>query len=319
MLRSTGPLVNRKLLSNLLSAILGLVLIWYVWLRWDDLAQVWEEPSWKLLLIGVLIVAAHFLNSLEFWIVYRAMNLKISIFENWMVFTSGLLGNLVSGQVGTLYKFRYMKTVHGLAYSSNGSSYGANLVISLGSSSIVGLVGIFFVFATGGSFSFVMAAVFLGLGVLCFVLMKMSIPKRFIGSGKLSRAAEMFGTGWDEIRRTPKTSLQVVLVDVLKYSLTAWRFLLVFELLGYDNSFWFYLVIAPAAAIAGIIAFTPGGLGFRELFVTSATVGMGGGLDTGLLAATTDRGVMLISALVLGVSGFYFTQRQIKSHSEKSA
>jgi uncharacterized membrane protein YbhN (UPF0104 family) len=304
--------VNKKQLSNLISLALASILIWYVWARWDDLAKVWQDPSWKLLLIGVLIVASHFLNSLEFWVVYRAMKVKISVLENWMVFTSGLLGNLVIGQVGTLYKFRYMKTVHGLAYSSNGSSYGANLVISLGSSSIVGLVGVVCVAITGKPFSFVMAAVFLGLGVACFLLMRMTIPKRFFGTGKIARSAEMFASGWDEIRRTPRTSLFVVLIDIVKYLLTAWRFLLVFQLLGYDNSFWFYLVIAPAAAIAGIIAFTPGGLGFRELFVTSATVGMGGGIDTGLLAATTDRGVMLISAIVLGVSGYWFTSRRMK-------
>jgi shikimate dehydrogenase len=96
-----------------------------------------------------------------------------------------------------------------------------------------------------------MAAVFLGLGVACFLLMRMTIPKLFFGTGKIARSAEMFASGWDEIRRTPRTSLLVVLIDIVKYLLTAWRFLLVFQLLGYDNSFWFYLVIAPAAAIAG--------------------------------------------------------------------
>jgi uncharacterized membrane protein YbhN (UPF0104 family) len=87
---------------------------------------------------------------------------------------------------------------------------------------------------------------------------------------------------------------------------------LAFALLGVDESFWFFLVVAPAAAIAGIIAFTPGALGFRELFVTTAAVGMGSSLDDGFLAATTDRGVMLASAIVLGVFGYLYTVPRLR-------
>ena len=106
--------------------------------------------------------------------------------------------------------------------------------------------------------------------------------------------------------------MQVLAIDTVKYLLTAWRFQLAFGLLGVDESFWFFLVVAPAAAIAGIIAFTPGALGFRELFVTTAAVGMGATLDDGLLAATTDRGVMLASALVLGAAGYAYTVPRLR-------
>ena len=98
----------------------------------------------------------------------------------------------------------------------------------------------------------------------------------------------------------------------MKYLVTAWRFQIAFGLLGYHQSFWFFLAIAPAAAIAGIIAFTPGGLGIRELFVTGAAVAMGSSFDTGLLAASTDRGVMLASAVVLGSIGFLYSAPRLR-------
>lgn len=283
------------------------LLVWFVWMRRDDLRPVWEEPSWDLLVVGLLIAVSHFLNSLEFWVVYRAMGVGISAMENWMVFTSGLLGNLLPGQVGTLYKFRYMNSVHGMEFSRNGSSYGANLVISLGSSSIVGIVGVVLHSATGGRFAWTVLAAFIGLGVACLVVMTVPLPAHKVLRGRLARAGRTFSDGWDEIRRNPRTAVTVAIIDVGKYAFTAWRFHLAFGLLGVNESYWFFLVIAPAAAIAGIIAFTPGGLGFRELFVTVAAVGMGSGFDTGLLAATTDRGVMLISALVLGAGGYAYT------------
>ncbi len=291
------------------------VLFAMVWQRRDDLRPLWNHPSWNLLTIGVLIIVGHFLNSSEFWVMYRALGVSIGFFENWMVFTAGLLGNLLPGQVGTMYKFRYMKTVHDLPYAKSGSNYGANLVISLGSSAIVGVLGIVVVASRGGDFALTMFIVFVALGVACFALLRFPLPNWRILKGKPARFAESFNEGWHEIQRTPSTALQVIVIDIVKYTLTAWRFQMAFGLLGVHESFWFFLVVAPAAAIAGIIAFTPGALGFRELFVTAAAVGMGASFDNGLLAATTDRGVMLASAVVLGIAGYAYTIPRLRRAS----
>jgi uncharacterized membrane protein YbhN (UPF0104 family) len=229
-----------------------------------------------------------------------------------MVFTSGLLGNLLPGQMGTLYKFRYMKQVHQLPYAKSGSNYGANLIISLGSSAIVGIIGVCGNTISGGSFSWVMLLCFVGLGVICIATLRLSLPTWKVLRGKPAKIFSTFSEGWDEIRRTPQTTFQVIAIDVVKYLVTAWRFQIAFGLLGYHQSFWYFLVIAPAAAIAGIIAFTPGGLGIRELFVTGAALAMGSSFDTGLLAATTDRGVMLASAVVLGSIGFLYSVPRLR-------
>ena len=303
----------KKILRWVVSAGVLALLVYMVWQRREDLKPIFEDPSGDLLLIGVLIITGHFLNSAEFWVLYRASKVLVGFFENWMVFTSGLLGNLLPGQVGTLYKFRYMKTVHGLSYAKSGSNYGANLVISLGSSAIIGSIGAIGHMAGGGDPAWIVLLVFVGLGVLCVGLLSMPLPKWSILRGKPARVATSFNEGWDEIRAHPRTSLTVITIDVVKYLLTAWRFLIAFRLLGVDESFWFFLVIAPAAALAGIIAFTPGGLGIRELFVTAAAIGMGSDFDTGLLAATTDRGVMLLSALVLGTVGYAYTLPRMRN------
>lgn len=288
------------------------VLVVLVWQRRDDLRPLWEDPSWDLGLIAVLIIVGHFLNSAEFWVVYRATGVRVGILENWMVFTAGLLGNLMPGQIGTIYKFRYMNAVHGVPYAKSGSNYGANLVISLGSSAIVGIVGVVAYAAGGGDFAWAVFGVLIALGAMCVALMRFPLPDWPLLRGKPARAAASFNEGWHEIQRTPRTSLEVLAIDVVKYVLTAWRFQMAFGLLGVDESFWFFLVVAPAAAIAGIIAFTPGALGFRELFVTTAAVGMGATLDDGLLAATTDRGVMLASAVVLGAAGYAYTVPRLR-------
>lgn len=305
----------KKLAGWVTTAAVVAVLVAMVWQRRDDLRPLWDEPSWDLAVIAGLIIVGHFLNSSEFWVVYRATGVHIGFFENWMVFTAGLLGNLLPGQVGTVYKFRYMRSVHDVPYAKSGSNYGANLVISLGSSAVVGIVGVSLNATGNGDFAWPVFVTFVALGAACLVLLRWPLPNRGLLRGKPARAAASFADGWREIQRTPRTSATVLVIDVAKYLLTAWRFQLAFGLLGVHESFWFFLVIAPAAAIAGIIAFTPGALGFRELFVTTAAVGMGATFDNGLLAATTDRGVMLASALVLGAAGWAYTVPRLRRAS----
>ena len=207
----------KKLARNALSFVLVALLFLLVWQRRHELTPVFKDPSSDLLLLGALIVVGHFLNSAEFWVVYRATNVRIGFFENWMVFTSGLLGNLLPGQMGTLYKFRYMKQVHHLPYAKSGSNYGANLIISLGSSAIVGTIGVFGNKISGDSFSLVMLLCFLGLGVVCIATLRLSLPTWKVLSGKPAKIFSTFSEGWDEIRRTPRTTLQVISIDVVKY------------------------------------------------------------------------------------------------------
>ena len=305
-------MVNKKVVRYVLSALVVAALVALVWNRRDDLRPLWEDPSWNLALIAVLIIVGHFLNSAEFWVVYRSIGVKVTFWENWMVFCSGLLGNLLPAQVGTIYKFQYMKSVHDLSYARNGSTYGANLIISLGSSAVVGVIGVIAYAISGGDFAWIMLAVFIGVGVMCVAFLTVPLPTTNEPSGRLRRAISNFARGWNDIRSNPRTSITVALIDVAKYAITAWRFQLAFALLGVDESLWFFLVIAPAAAIAGIIAFTPGGIGIREFFITAAAIGMGSSFDTGLLAATTDRGIMLASAVVLGSLGYAYTVPRLR-------
>ena len=295
----------------ILPGLFLLLTVAIVWARRDEMAAIFEDPDGDLIAIAVLVVIGHFVNSSEFWLLYRAQGIRLGLVENWMVFTAGQLGNLAPGQLGTLYKFRYLKAIHGLGYAKSSSNYGANLLISFGSSSVAGLAGAFGVAADGGHVAWWLFAGFAALGVMCIGSFFVAVPSVPLLRGRLERAWEGFREGWDELRREPGTALAVFGLDLGKYVLVAIRFQIAFSLLGVDESLWYFLVIAPAAGLAGAIAFTPGGFGFRETFVTVAAVGLGSDFDTGLLAATIDRGVMLVSSIVLGGIGYLYTWRRM--------
>ena len=252
------------------------------------------------------------MNSTEFWLLYRAQGLRIGLWENWLLFTAGQLGNLLPGQVGTLYRFRYLKVVHRFSYGRSGSAFGANLVLTFASSAVAGIVGLVGVAATGGTVRPWIVAAVVGLAVVSIAVIAVPVPAVPVLTGPADRAWRGFRSGWNDLRRQPGVAGLVLALDLSKYLLVAWRFQISFALLGVDEPYWYFLVIAPAAGLAGLLSFTPGGLGFREAFVTAAAVGMGSEFDIGLLAATVDRGVMLAASVVLGSVGFAVTLPKLR-------
>jgi uncharacterized membrane protein YbhN (UPF0104 family) len=303
-----------------LPAAFALLLVFFVWTERDRLDPLSDAPAMDVALLSFLILLAHFLNSTEFWVLYRAGGARSGIFENWFLFIAGQLGNYTPGQAGTLYRLQYMRTVHDVPYSRTVSVYGANFVATLGGAAAVGLVGVIgAAFATEHGLSVVMLLVTLGIAALSVAMAMLPLPKFASRQGRLARAWQSFHEGFEQTRRDPRTAWSVVALEVAKYFVTAWRFQVAFSLLGIDESFWIFLVLAPTAGVASFVAVTPGALGFREGFLTLVAGAMGVGFDVGLLGATIDRAVMLLTSMVFGTIGFAVTYPRFRSARTASA
>jgi uncharacterized membrane protein YbhN (UPF0104 family) len=227
-------------------------------------------------------------------------------------------------QAGTIYRFRYLKVVHRLRYAANASFLAMNLAITLASTAVCGLVGVIGVAVSGDRrISWIMLAIFGALLVFAIAAATLPIPRalrpRPDHTGRIAAAWREFHRGWDALRRNPRVGLTVLVVDTVKLALLAVRFQIAFELLDVEAPLWLFLVIGPVAALMGVIAFTPGALGLRELAVAGAAAAMGYSVPTGLLAATIDRGVMLCVTLVLGGIGYAMTVPRLRRASSTTS
>jgi uncharacterized membrane protein YbhN (UPF0104 family) len=305
--------LRRVIGGIVLPIVFTIVLAVFLWRQRDQLEPLWNAPIADLVLIAVLIIIGHFLNSTEFWLLYRADGARSNVFENWFLFLAGQLGNYVPGQVGTVYRLRYMRAVHDVSYTRSAAVYGANFVATLAGAAVVAFIGVIGSAATGNGFSLLMLLVSLGVGGLAVAMALVPLPAFASRSGRLARVWRSFHAGFEQIRRDPRTARSVVALEIAKYFVNAARLAAAFRLLDIHEPFWTYLVLAPAAGIAGFIAITPGAFGFREAFVAAAAAAMGAGLDTGLLGATIDRAVMIATSIVLGSIGFLVTYPRLRS------
>ena len=284
------------------------VLAWYVYSRRGQFGSLSEISLAELFFVGMLTAIGFFLNALEFGLLYRLMAAPIGIGENWMLYAAGQAGNYIPGQIGTLYRVRYLKDVHGLAYSTATAAYSVNFVITVFATGVAGLVGCIGLGLLEGVWSVLLVSGLASLvAIACLAaVLPISAKQR---SGRIGTAWMRLGNGWQRARAQPLVAVVVLALELVRYGFAAWRLDIVFGWLGTDESFFFFLVIAPIAALATFVAITPAGLGIRELVIASAAVALGRQFDVGLLGSSADRAINMIVVLLTGLPGIVYTTR----------
>lgn len=308
----------RSRVLGLLPYVTAALLVWFVASRWDELEHAFAESPGAMVVLIVLVIVGQFMNALEFYLLYRAAGVRIGLEENWSLFSAGQLGNYLPMQIGTLYRFRYLKTVHGHHYMANASTLAMNLLLTVGSTAVCGLVGVAgAVIVDHQRVGWILPVVF-AAGLLVALLAAIApLPKPFARAHhRIAKAWEGFHQGWEVLRRQPRVGAAVLAIDVAKLVILALRFEIAFSFLGIDVSFWALLVIAPIAALASVLAFTPAALGFREVAVTGAAAAMGYSVSTSLLASTVDRAAMLAATVIVGSIGYLRTRHHARRHEQ---
>lgn len=312
--RGDSPGGGRRFWRVAVPLVLLAALAWFVWSERTTLSRVGEAPPRDLLIIAGLFVVAHFINSAEFWLLHVRTGASLGLFENWMVFTAGHLGNYLPAQVGTVYRFRYMQVVHEVPVIHTAAIQGANLVITIAGAALVGLAGVIGMWLYGGAgLSILMLLLFASMGVVAVLFALVPLPPFRGRTGRIARLWRRFHDGFEQVRRMPGTGISLVALEVGKYLATAWRIQVTFSLIDIHQPLWFFLVLAPAAGIASFISVTPAALGFREAFLTGTAAAMGLEATEGLLGATVDRAVMMVTFLILGGIGFLVTLRRLRT------
>ena len=307
--------VARVIKTIVVPLVFAVLLLWFVWNERARLEPLKDAPPHWVAVLMILVLIAHFLNSTEFWLLYRSNGTKSGIFENWMLFLASQLGNYVPGQGGTLYRLRYMRAVHNVTYPESVAVYGANFVVTLVGASLTAFIGVIGFALTGGRLSYVLLLVSAGLIASAVAAALVPLPKFASGNGRIARAWKSFHRGFEQIRNDLPAALLCVALEVTKYLATGLRMYIAFRLLEVHESFWFFLVLAPAAGLAQFVAFTPGAFGFRELFITGAAAALGVGFDYALLVATLERAVLMLVALGGGSIAFLITYPRLRAVS----
>lgn len=304
---------TRRVARHVVAVLAVLALVAAVWSERDQLRPLADVTPAQLVLVTALVVVGHFINASEFWLLYRSASVRVGLVENYLVFAAGQLANHLPGQVGTLYRLRFMKVVHGTSYGRSAAVYGTNLATTAVGASLTGLAGVVAAgLLTDADVAWPLAAIFAAVAAVATSLAFIPLPAAGRLPDLVRRPWLSMRAGVEEIRSRRGVAVSIVGLEAVKYLLAAWRFDVAFALLGVQESFWFFLVLATAAGLASAYSLTPAAIGVREALLTGAAVALGSPAASGLLGATVDRAAILLVSVVVGGAALGVTYRRMR-------
>jgi uncharacterized membrane protein YbhN (UPF0104 family) len=276
---------------------------WYFWERRDTIAQIVDVSLYVLLALIIGVLLSWTVVSWQSYLLFRAQGIEIGFMENLIVTTSMTFGNYLPMRIGTIVRIRYMKTVHGMRYARFGSMTGMRIVLMQSATGLLGLIGVVGLWATQGTVSVILAALFLAIFLVSVAAFSLRVP-RATGSGLIRRVWNDFIEGFDVTRSRPGVALQVMALVIAQYALLAWRLQVSLAAVGVEASFFLLAMLGPLTALVSALALTPGGLGVREALIGYVTFEVGMTFDIGMIAGAVDRAVVLCLVAVLGSLSF---------------
>lgn len=297
------------LFDVIIPAILAAGLLMFIFDERERLRPIIEFSKLEVLFVAVLTLVTSYLNSLQFFILYRVVGARVD--EHWALYIAGQAANHLPGQLGTAYRFRYLSRVHNLSYADAAVAYGLNFVISVGGTGVVGVIGCIGLGVQKGTWSIGLVIVLVAL-ILVAGLAVVVPTVEYARSGPISAVWTRFRRAWNRGAASSVTVKRVLALEVIRYGFGALRLYIAFRWLGFDEPYFFFLIIAPIAGLATFVAITPAGLGVRELAIAAAVVSLGRPFESGLIGSSADRVVTTAVILLVGTPTFLYTNHKLR-------
>lgn len=276
----------------------------YVVLQRDMLDALRAISPGMAVAIGAVSVVALVLQSFQFRAAILINGILMPLRESVALTAANTMANYyLPIRGGMVVRAAYMKRVYGFQISRYASVTVAITGLTIAMAGLLGVVGIGLVALGGGEPDQRGIVVFIGVAVAAVAAVAVtSIMSRLVGgNGRLASFVRTFRTGmalWLHDRR----GLTIFLAwTFLFFGAQALRLWLAFLSVGVRVDFGSMLVIQAMAAVAFILALTPGNIGIKEGSIVFAASLLGVDPEIALLASLVDRSVTLIVTAAFGL------------------
>jgi uncharacterized membrane protein YbhN (UPF0104 family) len=279
------------------------IVVWfsnYLWQRRDHFESILRISVGHVAALALVITVTWTLTAAQTAVLYRASGVRIAFRENWLLTVGSAFGSYLPMLAGTVVRFHYMKSIHGLRYAHSGSISWLRMLLLTLSTAMFGLLGTVGLAMTGEPPSAVLLLLFAALLAIPVVAFLWSGPRAWLESTRRARVLVSFFEGLGALRKERKNSLQVFLLIVSQQLCLGVRFAIAAQATGQSPSFLLLCILAPLAVFISFVAITPAALGLREAVIGYATYATGTTFGDGVYVATVDRAVLLAMVTVFG-------------------
>lgn len=300
-----------------LSGLFLLVLLIYLSANSSEYQALLNLSRLRLLLLGLLILAAYVIGGLINLGLYRDLGAKVNIVEAVSLAAVNNLANQLPFAGGMVAKGAYLKRKFGLTYTRFLSATVALFVLMVSASGAVGL-------ATLAYMRLVLARDVPLLLVAGFLVMLLGVavlwlPASLAPRGRWTARFEQFLDGWRFVGRRPALLIMLLLLQLALMVVLAGRYWTAFHLMSQNVSLADCLLFAAATVLTQLVTITPDGLGIREGIVGGIATLLGFDIGVSVVAVTIDRLVSTAITIALGSLASYHLARRLGAHAPAEA
>lgn len=273
--------MKKKLLSYGLLSLFGVYLIYYIAKNQQNFAQLKHLSLGLLVLIAVGHLLGIFFNGLFVKFILRPYKKDISSGESFFVSLISTMGNyFLPVGTGTGIKAVYLKKKFQLAYSDFLSTLSGNYIIVFLLTSGLGFLSVIMLRSYAPRYQFGVLVIGLGgMFIAMLVLALYGFPRSLIRLfnrtktlKKLSSLVSRVLDGWNSITQDRKLLLQLTLLIMGNFIITASITYIAMLALGFSCSIWVLILYTSLASLSLLLNVTPGSIGIREsMFILIST------------------------------------------------
>ena len=291
-------LLKKQHLSAILLISITILSFFYIREYSDQFIKITEVGASGIAILVVLFLVSRALTVLPMIWFLSKHNASLSILEAIKLDLSTAYLNYLPLKAGLFAKGAYLKKVHNIRYTDYVS---ISLSLTIIQMLTVGVLGTgISIYVNSGVF---ISSIFIALSTACILVLnipKKSLKSKFFEKNRISSLIADIVVGW-QILTSDSRFLAIVLLLVCSATLTVGlRLVLCYSFLSLETGIAEILLISLASIPVRVIGIVPGAIGIREAVIGAFDLALGGNFQTGVIAASLDRLILLGCLFVLG-------------------
>jgi len=316
--------MTRKHLGSIVAAAAVVAMVGYLATQRDVLEAIGGIPLWMAIVLVVVSGGALVVQAMQYRAAVKIQAIDMPIGESTALTAANTMANYyLPARGGMVVRAAYMKRVYAFPLARYGALTISITGLTILVAALIGVVGVAISAATGNDVDERALLTFTGIGIAVVggVTAAVALSGLAKGDGRFAETVRSFRNGmamWADARG----KLGIFLIwTVALFVAQGFRLWLAFRVVGVSVDFSGMMIIQATAAMAFVLALTPGNVGIKEGAVVFSASLLSIDPDLALLASLIDRGAALIITFGVGLGSVRYLSKRTEEGSpdEESA
>ena len=314
--------MSRKYVGAIVAAVAVVAMVGYLALQRDVLEAIRAIPLWMAIVLVAISLGALAVQAMQYRAAVRIQAIDMPVGESTALTAANTMANYyLPARGGMVVRAAYMKRVYGFPLSRYGALTVSITGLTILVAAMIGVVGLIVSASISGDVNQRGLVTFAGVGiaVVSGVGAAIALSGFAKGDGRFAEVVRSFRAGmtmWAKSRR----NLGVFLLwTVALFAAQGFRLWLSFRAVGVSVDLSGMMIIQAMAAVAFVLALTPGNIGLKEGAVVFSASLLNIDPDLALLASLIDRAAALIVTFGVGLASVrYLSERTAGGPPDKA-